>query len=636
MKSPLLRRGAVLLLTLLAGVGLMLGLTACDTASGGESGPRMIVLGVDGMDYGLSRQLIDEGVLPNFARLEKMGQFRPLETSAPPLSPVAWSNFITGMDSGGHGIFDFIHRDPKTMIPYLSTSRQLDDGTYELLRRGTPFWEVLEEGGVETTIIRMPANFPVTETATREISGMGTPDVLGNYRTFSFYTSELFLEDRDIGGGDIYPLDLWGDLAEGILYGPADPDGEKFQQPFKIFRDSKEEVAKLLVGDDAFILQPEEWSDWVPFEFSHGLTVKVPVIARFYLRSLQPEVELYVTPLNFDPVDPLIPLAHPVEFAEELAESGRYYTQGMPEDTKALSEGVLTVDEFLSQAKIAGIELAEQYHHVLDDFENGLLFYYFGNLDQVCHMMWGSTDPTHPGYSEEEDGPYRDVVVELYKNADRIVGHTLDNMGDDTTLVVMSDHGFASWKRELHLNTWLLEEGYLAVKDPDLANAPGLFQNVDWSKTKAYGLGLNGLYINLRGREKNGIVRAADRDALMKEIGDKLLALVDPDTGKSAVTKAYLREEFFKDRGNIEHGPDIVVGYAKEYKSSDESALGDLLPILFDNNMGAWTGDHGMDHTTVPGVYFSNRVLKKEATSLTNLAAAILAEFGIDEFPVRE
>ena len=125
------------------------------------------------MDYSLSRELIDAGELPNFARLEKMGQFRPLETSAPPLSPVAWSNFITGMDSGGHGIFDFIHRDPKTMIPYLSTSRQTADGGYELLRKGTPFWEVLEDAGVSTTILRIPANFPVTETASREISGMG-------------------------------------------------------------------------------------------------------------------------------------------------------------------------------------------------------------------------------------------------------------------------------------------------------------------------------------------------------------------------------------------------------------------------------------------------------------------------------
>ena len=137
-----------------------------------------------------------------------------------------------------------------------------------------------------------------------------------------------------------------------------------------------------------------------------------------------------------------------MDYAAELADkSGRYFTQGMPEETKGLSEGILSVDEFLAQAKIAGVELAEQYEYVLDDFEDGLLFYYFGNLDQVCHMMWRATDPTHPAYDEERDGPYRDVVLQLYRNADKIIGHTLDNMGDDTTLVVMSDHGFASWKR---------------------------------------------------------------------------------------------------------------------------------------------------------------------------------------------
>ena len=257
----------------------------------------------------------------------------------------------------------------------------------------------------------MPANFPVTEKAGREISGMGTPDVLGTYGTFSFYTSELFLEDREIGGGEIYPLDLWGDVAEGILYGPDSPEGGKYEQPFKVYRDDRDDVAKLVVGDNVFILRAGEWSDWVAFDFSWGVPVpgmggSTAVIARFYLRQVQPEVELYVSPLNHDPMDPSIELAHPRSYAVELAEeSGRYYTQGMPEDTKALSEGVITVDEFLAQAKIAGDELAEQYRHVLADYEDGLLFYYFGNLDQVCHMMWRATDPTHPAYDEERDGP---------------------------------------------------------------------------------------------------------------------------------------------------------------------------------------------------------------------------------------
>ena len=622
---------------------LAVGLVGCGGSSG--DGKRVIVLGVDGMDYAFARQMIDEGELPNFARLEQMGQFRPLETSAPPLSPVAWSNFITGMDSGGHGIFDFIHRNPEDMIPFLSTSEQDDHGEYVLLRHGTPFWEVLEDEGVETTVIRMPANFPVTEKATREVSGMGTPDIQGTYGWFSFYTSELFLEDKEIGGGSIYPLNLWGDTAEGTLFGPPGPPdedgrpGDKLEVDFVLHRDAELAVALLEVEGQSVVLQPGEWSEWVEVVFDYPIKYMpdkpIPSITRFYLRQLEPEIELYAAPMNFDPMAPEIPLGYPAGYTAELSEAtGRFYTQGMPEDTKALTEGVLTRDEFLAQAKIAGRELVEQYEYVLGEFEDGLLFYYFGNLDQVCHIMWRTIDPTHPAYSEE-DKAYGDVVRQLYRNADAVVGYTLDNMGDDTTLVVMSDHGFSSWKRAFNLNTWLYQNGYLALKNPDIEKDPGLYLNVDWSKTRAYGLGLNGLYVNVRGRERDGIVDESEKKALLEEIAAGLLEAVDPETGEQAITRVYQSDVFFKDRGYLDIGPDIVVGYAKGMKGSDESALGEITPEIYSDNMGAWSGDHGMDHTTVPGVYFSNRVLKKEATSLTNLAAAILGEFGIEEFPVK-
>jgi len=178
-------------------------------------GRRVIVLGFDGLDYGLTRDLMTRGRLPHFSRLAASGSFAPLGTSIPPQSPVAWSGFITGLDPGGHGIFDFVHRDPKTLTPYLSTTRTeagghvialgkwqlpLSAGRVELLRRGRPFWDVLERHGIETTIIRMPANFPPSGRATRELSGMGTPDLLGTYGTFAFYTSEPYAFVVDANG----------------------------------------------------------------------------------------------------------------------------------------------------------------------------------------------------------------------------------------------------------------------------------------------------------------------------------------------------------------------------------------------------------------------------------------------------
>ncbi len=288
---------------------LAAGLTAAALPAGAAAVPRVIVLGFDGMDHALVERLIAEGRLPNLARLAREGRFAPLGTSVPPLSPVAWSDFITGMDAGGHGIFDFIHRDPRTMIPYLSTSRtEVEDtpfkfGKYqicplaktELLRYGKPFWEVLEERGVETTVLRIPANFPPSGAASRELSGMGTPDILGTYGTFAFYTSKLFaFAGEEVSGGEVFEVDAFDNVVEADLYGPANcwlVDGAKLKAPFTVYIDPVEPAARLVVGEEERILQVGEWSDWVPVEFE---TVwfdpggPLHAMARFYLKAVRP------------------------------------------------------------------------------------------------------------------------------------------------------------------------------------------------------------------------------------------------------------------------------------------------------------------------------------------------------------
>ncbi len=641
-----------------ATVALCLALLALSACGGKHdpSGPRLIVLGFDGMDYELTRELMAEGRLPNLVRLASEGAFQSLATAVPPQSPVAWSNFITGLDAGGHGIFDFIHRDPKTMTPYLSTSRTeaaekvvkigkyqfpLAGGKVELLRHGQPFWDVLEAHGVETTVVRMPANFPPSEKATRELSGMGTPDILGTPGTFTFYTSELFAYyGKQISGGEVHEVFVEDGMVKAQLYGPNNPfliKPEKVTADFTVVIDPVEPVVKLTVDEEERVLKVGEWSDWVPVDFKLIPTQHLRGICRFYLKSLAPEFQLFVSPINFDPLEPALPISHPEDYAAELAEAtGRYYTQEMPEDTKAYKEGIFSTDEFLTQARFVVDHLIQQYDHVLSQYRSGLLFYYFGNTDQVSHMMWRTLDPGHPAYSVEKDGPYRDVIPALYEKFDGIVGRTRERMPAGTTLVVMSDHGFSSWRRAVHLNSWLRDNGYLVPLDPNRKTDAGYFSNVDWSKTRAYALGLNGLYVNLRGREKNGIVEAADRLPLMKEIAAKLLELTDPANGAQAITKAYLREEVYHDRDYIEIGPDIQVGYAKTYRGSNESALGGLTEAQFTDNTSAWSGDHCMDHEAVPGVLFTSRALKKPATSLKDLASSILAEFGVEGFPVKK
>jgi predicted AlkP superfamily phosphohydrolase/phosphomutase len=620
----------------------------CGHSAADTSIPRVIVLGLDGMDHELTTRLMAEGRLPGLRRLAETGGFSALGTSTPPLSPVAWSNFITGHDAGVHGIFDFIHRDPETLLPYLSTSRAeapehfirfggwqfpLDEGKVELLRRGTAFWERLEADGIPTTILRIPANFPPSGKATRELAGMGTPDILGGYGTFSYFTTDrLAFIGEDIGGGEIQVVEEENGVIHGRLLGPEHPlkqSKEPLTADFTLYVDPDQPRVKLVVGDEEHVLEEGEWSDWMMVYFDLIPTQSVPTQALFYLKQVRPHLQLYVSPLNLDPFAPALPISTPESYAAELAEAtGRYYTQGMPEDTGVLAAGVLTPTEFLEQARIALRELRDELPWVLSQFDRGLLFYYVGNGDLVSHMMWRSMDPGHPAYDAARDAPYADVIPRVYEEMDAMVGYTLDHMGEDTLLIVMSDHGFTSWRRTFHLNAWLHQNGYLAVKDESLPEVEGLL-NVDWSRTRAYGIGLNGLYVNVAGRERDGIVPPKEREALLAEIAENLEAEIDPWTGRPAIKHVYLSRETFTDGGQLDVGPDAVVAYTKGTRGADPSALGVVGTQILSDNDKPWSGDHGMDAPDVPGILASSRPLKRTARNLRELHWSVLAEFGV-------
>jgi predicted AlkP superfamily phosphohydrolase/phosphomutase len=636
---------------------MLAALLAVSACGGGPRNPgaRVVVLGFDGLDYGVTRELMAQGRLPNFSRLAASGTFAPLGTSIPPQSPVAWSTFITGLDPGQHGIFDFVHRDPATMLPYLSTSRTeppglsvrfgkwqfpIKPGRIELLRRGRPFWEALEAHGIETTIVRMPANFPPSGTATRELSGMGTPDILGTYGTFSFFTSSPDAStDRSLSGGVVFAVDASNGVVHGVLEGPDNPfliEPEKAQKPFDLYISGDRRYAKLVIGPEERLLKAREWSDWVPVRFDLLAGQHVDAAARFFVKQLDPDVELYVSPLNLDPLSPALPISTPDSYAGELARAaGRFYTQGMPEDTASLKAGILSRAEFLEQARIAGDEVKRQYRYALERFQDGLLFYYFGNVDQISHMMWRARDADHPAYDPHRDPQFEQVIADLYVGLDAVVGETLARLGRDDLLVVMSDHGFTSWRRSFHLNSWLRDNGYLVVDHEALpaGEETGSFDGVNWGRTRAYALGLNGLYVNLRGREARGVVAREERSALLAEITAKLLQTTDPKTGRPAVTRVFRSDQVFQVEGNEAVAPDLIIGYAKGTRSSDESALGGLPMEIFADNDSPWSGDHCMDPSTVPGILLSSRPLRKAAPDLQSLAGAVLAEFGIDDFP---
>jgi predicted AlkP superfamily phosphohydrolase/phosphomutase len=350
---------------------------------------------------------------------------------------------------------------------------------------------------------------------------------------------------------------------------------------------------------------------------------------RFYLKALDPYFELYVSPINFDPMKPELPISTPPDYAAELARAtGRFYTQGMPEDTKSLKTGVLTE----TRSAEAGLPRTRTYvvSVVLDRFDDGLLFYYFGHIDQVSHMM-ARHGSRHPGTAADS---YRSVVENLYIE---IVGSSAKRRRVFSPGISgrMSDHGFSSWRRSFSLN--LLRDGYLVVRDPAATVDTGLFTNVDWTRTRAYALGLNGLYINVRGREAHGIVDAAERVTLADEIARSLNDTIDPKDGGHPVRRVFRREDVFHVAGHEDIAPDLIVGYAKGTRSSDDSALGKVPRDVLTDNTDAWSGDHCMDPDVVPGILLTSRPLRQEAPSLDRLASALLAEFGISNFPeIRE
>ncbi len=612
--------------------------------SAAASRHKVLILGIDGMDPGLLKRFIGLGLMPNFAKLMEEGDFRKLNTTVPPQSPVAWATFSTGVSPAQHGIFDFIQRDTAQSDsfgePYLSTSRTipgkrwlignwvipLSSDKVELLRGSKPFWAYLTERGIPATVFKVPSNYPPDHFATRAISGMGTPDMTGGYGTFSFFTDYPPLDAGHITGGKVYPVQVKDDTVHAELEGPAnelDPARPRLTIPFTVYLDSAHEMARISIQDSDFILKKGEWSDWVRVNFEAlPVVANVSGICRFYLKNVSPDFELYVSPVNVDPADSVLPISYPSSYARELCDAvGPFYTQGMPEDTKALSAGVLTDEEFIEQAKLVLAKRIRLYDYELSRLKQGVLFFYFSSLDPMSHMFYRTLNP--------EGGPLTPKEAEgipwFYHQIDGVLGYTLKHIDSDTTLIIMSDHGFAPFRRCFQVNTWLERNGYITRTTGKPAE---FFPGVDWSHTVAYNLGINGLYLNLKGREPQGIVDPEAKDALLDEISRKLLAIRDPKTGEPVLWRVYKTSEMYHGP-YLNIAPDLILGFNRGYRASWETVLGEFAPEIINDNEDKWSGDHCMAAELVPGVLLSNRKLGLEHPSLYDIAPSVLAEYGI-------
>ncbi len=615
-----------------------------------ETQKKILILGFDGMDPHLTSIWMDQGKLPAFERLRNQGGFCPLHTSIPPQSPVAWSNFITGMNPGGHGIFDFLKRNPEYYLPAFSSTEThdaaktislgnfvlpLSGGSVENLMKGRAFWQILEEHDIHATIFKMPSNFPPLETEQRTLSGMGTPDITGSLGEFNYYTTKVTELMEDIGGGTIHEVYVIGNRVEAKLPGPENTfkkDRPESSIDFKVFIDPIHPVAKIVIQDQEFILKEKEWSGWIKVRFSMIPTQSISGICMFYLKQVRPEFKLYISPINIDPAEPFMPISTPESYAKELEKKfGPFYTKGLPADFKAMSHGILDEEEFLAQDDTILKERIQMFEYELSRFDSGLLFYYVSSTDQRQHMFWRFIDEASPMYDSDLALRYGNAIENIYTEADKILAMAQGKADKDTLIIVMSDHGFTPFHRSFNVNTWLKDNGYIRLINPWRQGEEEAFMNTDWSRTKAYSYGLNSLFINQRGREGEGIVNPGpEKEALVREIASKLEQVTDPKTGERVVTKAYVTQDCYQGP-QLEQAPDIVVGYNRGYRTAWSAPLGRITKEVFEDNMDRWSGDHCMDPAVCPGILFSSEKIKAASPALYDVTATILSIYGIEK-----
>ena len=604
---------------------------------------RVVVLGLDGLDPELTREFMAAGDMPSMQALAGDGCFHDLGTTLPAVSPVAWSTFTTGVDPGGHGIFDFLRRDPRTYLPELSSTRLVPGrerrfGPFkfgrrpdhmQLRRHSRSFWSILGDHGVETSILRVPLTFPPEKFRGRLLAAMCLPDLRGTQGTFTYFTEPGVKAGR-YTGGDRRELTRNDD---GVWTGTL-PGTEGMELPVRCEVDTTTRRAEITIGSETVTLGDREYSPWLRLEFRSGRAC-ARGIARVRVTSWEP-FGLYVTPVNIDPQAPAMPISQPPHYAMMLARiHGPFATLGLAEDTWALNEKVIDEDAFLEQVWAIHDERERQFFHALERQREGVVVCVFDATDRLQHTFLRFREPDHPANRGADVERHRNVIRDLYRRADQLVGRTRARLGDDEVLLVMSDHGFKPFRRAVNLNAWFRQEGYLYLKDdPDEGPPPPLPSNeavqvsgIDWSRTRAYANGLAGFYLNLREREHRGIVAPEDAVALRTELMDRLRGLEDP-AGGVAIEELWASAEAYRGPYRDE-APDVIVGYNPGWRADWDMATGGVLADVFRDNDKPWSADHCMDPRQVPGVLFCNRDLSADGPWLADLAPTILDLCGV-------
>ncbi len=663
---------------------------------------RVVVLAFDGVDAGIVETMIAAGRLPNLAKLKERGGFTPLTPPVPPQTPVSWTSFSTGLDPGGHQIFDFLKRNPADMTPTFAVAEEKEVpfllgrktppvagavaaalfvlpaalvarkrrravaavllvlgaaaafGSFaaarawlpatrpavESNRRGVTFWS--ESAARPATVIRMPVTFPPEPfPGGRLLSGLGVPDLSGRIGKPSYYTSDPFFAPRE---GNDFSIELVrlesnvGRQTTRIVGPPGRAFGREgaIELPMTLSVPASRDRISIEAGKSKVTLAPGQWSDWTSLDFRVNPLVTVHGYARFLAESVAPEIAVYLSPIQFDPerLPPGFEISTPADWAAGLVRQfGRFKTMGWAIDTWSIQSGTLSEPAFLEDVASTVAHERKILAALLKE-NRRLLVHYFEFPDRVAHVFWRFRDPKHPAYDPELAGKYGDAVEKAYETMDEIVGETARALPADAALMVLSDHGFATWRRSVNYDSWLVEKGYLVLKgNARRQNLEALFSRgafweaVDWSRSRAYAMGLGDLYVNLRGREKEGIVNPGpEYEALREEISRGLLELTDPATGERAVSRVFKREEAYR-RYDPRLIPDLIVSNRPGYRVSWQASLGVPTGSIFEDNRDVWSGDHcSLDPDLVRGVFFASRPFSApRIPAITDATAALRA-----------
>ncbi len=643
---------------------------------------KMVILGFDGMDPRLVEQWMSEGKLPNFKKLAGEGGFYRLGTSTSPESPTSWASFATGGNAGKHNIFDFLVRDVKTYVPDLGMVRRempdffldyvpLGKPKVTTLRGGTSFWVTAGEAGVRSAVLTVPVTFPPEDVPAGELlSGLPLPDIRGTVGTFYYFATDLsrYEEGNTEMGGILKRLTFEGDTARSELAGPRNPivqaqmaelrkkgatltgaDQARMaelearrdvQVPFTVRWSRQARSATIDIQGTTVRLDEGAWSKWVPLEFRVNFLVRLYGMAQFYLVRASGELQLYVSPVNWRPDAPVMPISSPSGLSTQLHERlGTFRTLGWAEATWPLNEDRIDEKAFLDDLFRAFDDRSQVILHEIDSKKFDLVIGVLESTDRVQHMFWRFIDPTHPMYDAAGAAKYGDAIARVYQRCDQLVGEVLQRIEPGTLVFVLSDHGFHSFRYGVNLNTWMVENGFIArqgraVGDKNLNDMFGgggqFWEGVDWTRTRAYSLGLGQIYFNMRGREGQGIVNEGDDyRRLADELSAKLLTMTDPKTGQRIVRSVYKRDDVYSGPF-MANAPDLQVGFEDGYRVSWQTSLGGSPPGLLYPNMKKWSGDHcSFDYQTIPGALISNRTLSADQANIIDIAPTVLKYFGV-------